>query len=187
MIGPTAPAADGRTQCDSMVCSTRVPAWWCPSRCEGTHQLRPSGSGHRLAPNSRMAFTPDYGLRRKRDGLDSSVEIHIKAFPMDHVSVLSRGLYSTFADIHYAGEFHAISLYFGQDHLEAILSRGPLRLRLFVKFELDQDPATPRTIDFPENVYCDVCARLGEEEQGKYESFIPFTVQSISDSLGSVS
>ena len=131
-----------------------------------------------------MAFAPDYGLRRKRDGLDSSVEIHIQAFPVDHVSVLSRGLYSTFADIHYAGEFHAISLYFGQDHLEAILSRGPLRLRLFVKFKLDQDPATPRSIDFPETVYCDVCARIGEEEQGKYESFIPFTVQSISDSLG---
>ena len=121
-----------------------------------------------------------------RNGLDSdsSVEIHIQAFPVDHVSVLSRCLYSTFADIHYSGEFHAISLYFGQDHLEAILSRGPLRLRLFVKFKLDQDPATPRTIDFPETVYCDVCARIGEEEQGKYESFIPFTVQSISDSLG---
>ena len=129
-----------------------------------------------------MAFAPDYGLRRKRDGLDSSVEIHFQAFLVDHVSVLSRGLYSTMSDIHYAGEYHAISLDFGQDHLEEILSRGPMSLRMFVKLKLDQDPATPRTIDFPETVYCDVYARIGEEEQGQYESFLPFTVQSISDS-----
>ena len=52
---------------------------------------------------------------------------------------------------------------------------------MFVMLQLAQDPSTPRTIDFPEPVYCSVSARLGEEKQGLYENFIPLTVQSISD------
>ena len=47
---------------------------------------------------------------------------------------------------------------------------------MFVMLQLAQDPSTPRTIDFPEPVYCSVSARLGEEKQGPYENFIPLTV-----------
>ena len=129
-----------------------------------------------------MALKPDYGLRLKREGRDSSVNMHFHAFAVYSLTVLSQGQYSTCVDILYAGQFHAMSLDFGPEHLEAILSRGSPRLRMFVKSQLKQDPATPRSIDFPEPVYCYVSARLGEEQQGKYEIFIPLIVQSISDS-----
>ena len=129
-----------------------------------------------------MALKPDYGLRLKRDGRDSSVELHFPAFAVYNLAVLSRGRYSTCVDIPYAGQLHAMSLDFGPEHLEVILLRGSPRLRMFVKSQLDQDPATPRTIDFPEPVYCSVSARLGEEQQGPYENFILLAVQSISDS-----
>ena len=111
--------------------------------------------------NGRMALKPDYGLRLKREGLNSSVNMHFPAFAVYSLTVLSQGQYSTCADIPYAEQLHAISLDFGPDHLEAILLRGSPRLRMFVKSQLDQDPATPRTIDFPEPVYCSVRARLG--------------------------
>ena len=129
-----------------------------------------------------MALKPDYGLRLKRDGYSSSVKMHFHAFAVYSLTVLSQGRYSTCVDIPNAGQFHAMSLDFGPEHLEAILSRGSPRLRMFVMPQLAQDPATPRTIDFPEPVYCSVSARLGEEQQGPYENFIPLIVQSISDS-----
>ena len=129
-----------------------------------------------------LALKPDYGLRLKRDGYSPSVEIYLPAFAVYNLMVLSQGQYSTCADILYVEQLHAISLDFGPDHLEAILLRGSPRLRMFVKLQLDPDPATPRTIDFPEPVYCSVSAHLGEEQQGPYENFIPLAVQSISDS-----
>ena len=140
------------------------------------------GLQERRGPEEK-APKPDYGLRLKRDGRDSSVDMHFHAFAVYSLTVLSRGRYSTCVDIPYAGQRHAMSLDFGPEHLEAILSRGSPRLRMFVKSQLDQDPATPRTIDFPEPVYCSVRARLGEEQQGKYENFMPLNVQSISDSV----
>ena len=129
-----------------------------------------------------MALKPDYGLRLKRDGQDSSVNIHFHAFAVCNLTVLSQGRYSTCSDIPYAEQLHAVSLDFGQDHLATILSMGSQKLRTFIKSQLDQDPDTPRNIDFPEAVYCHVRARLGEEQHGQYENFIPLTVQSISDS-----
>ena len=103
-----------------------------------------------------MALKPDYGLRLKREGLNSSVNMDFPAFAVYSLTVLSQGQYSTCVDTPYAGQLHAISLDFGPDHLEAILLRGSPRLRMLVKSQLDQDPATPRTIDFPEPVYCSV-------------------------------
>ena len=146
----------------------------------GAHTLASGTRG--LDWNGRMALKPDYGLRLKKDGRDSSVNLCFPGFAVYNLAVLSRDRYSTCVDIPYAGQFHAMSLDFGPDHLEAILSRGSPRLRMFVKSQLVQDPSTPRDIDLPEVVHCCVCARLGEEQQGRYESFIPLTVQSISDS-----
>ena len=128
-----------------------------------------------------MALKPDYGLRLKRDG-NSSANVHFHAFAVYSLTVLSQGQYSTCADIPYAGQLHAISLDFGQDHLETMLSMCSQKLLTFIKSQLDQAPDTPRTIDFPEPVYCSVSAHLGEEQQGPYENFIPLVVQSISDS-----
>ena len=129
-----------------------------------------------------MALKPDYGLRLKRDGQNSSVNVHFHTFAVCNLTVLSRARYSTCSDIPYAEQLHAVSLDFGRDHLETILSMGSQKLRTFIKSQLDQDPDTPRNIDFPETVYCHVRARLGEEQDGQYENFIPLTVQSISDS-----
>ena len=99
-----------------------------------------------------MALKPDYGLRLKKDGRGSSVNLYFHGFAVYNLAVLSRDRYSTCVDIPYAGQLHAMSLDFGPDHLEAILSRGSPRLRMFVKSQLVQDPATPRDIDLPEVV-----------------------------------
>ena len=71
-----------------------------------------------------MALKPDYGLRLKRDGYSSSIKMHFYAAAVYSLTVLSQGQYSTCVDIPYTGQLHAMSLDFGPDHLEAILSRG---------------------------------------------------------------
>ncbi len=126
-----------------------------------------------------MSFAPDYGLRRLREGATADLDIYLHDFVLDSLDILGPGQYSAMVEFAYAGEDHALSLDFGQQHLEAILAMASPELEAFVRAEVARDPDSPREIEFDEDVLFDVRARLGKLQEAQGESFIPLVVHEI--------
>jgi hypothetical protein len=126
-----------------------------------------------------MSFAPDYGLRRMRDGATGDLDIYLYDVLLDGIDVLERGQFSTMVEVPYQGEAHALSLDFGQKHLDDILAMGSVELQQFVLSELSRDPDSSREIEFEEDVVCGVRARLGTVQEAEDERFVPLVVQEI--------
>lgn len=114
-----------------------------------------------------------------KEGHTSTQDLNYYGFRLYSLSVLAKGLFSTMVDIPYAGELHALSLDFNASQLQKILSNATPKLRAFIDSQLADDPNTPRTIDFEEEVSFGVRARLGQVQQVQRESFVPLTAQEI--------
>jgi len=126
-----------------------------------------------------MSMKPDYGLRLLQDGVTQDVDLHFYDARLFSLTVLGRGQYSTMILMPLSGELHALSLDFDQRQLEHIISKGSTQLATFIMNELSRDPFTPRTIDYEGEIKFGVRARLGQPQQGLYESFVPLVAQEI--------
>jgi hypothetical protein len=126
-----------------------------------------------------MSFKPDYGLKLLNDGFSRNVDHNFYDFRLYSLTVLGRGEYSTMVEMPFNGQVYAMSLDFGQNHLNKILGKAPQNIARYLSGELSRDPNTPRTIDFEGEVIFGVRARLGELQRVQKESFVPFVAQEI--------
>ena len=134
----------------------------------------------RLPEAVAMAFKPDYGLRLQKDGIGPQVEQYFYSVPLHGFDVTGFGQFTVCLDVPYAGETHALSLDFKREHLAAILSLLPPSVRQNILLGLDQDPNTPRSVQFPTAVHCDwICATLGQIQHGPYENYIPLNIMAV--------
>ena len=122
---------------------------------------------------------PDYGLSLRKSGYDASLQIVFVNWKIWYIIVLGPGRYSTFAEKDHQGERHAVSLDFDADQLQEILVKGSPTLRKWIERQICQDPITPRRIDLPETIHCGIRARLGEEQRGELETFVPLVIESV--------
>ena len=124
-----------------------------------------------------MAFKPDYGLQLQRDGIGPQVKHFFYNVPLHGFDVTGFGQFTVCLDVPYAGETHALSLDFKQEHLAAILSLLPPSIRRDILLGLERDPHTPRSVPFPDPVHCDyICATLGQIQHGPHESYVPLDI-----------
>ena len=93
--------------------------------------------------------------------------------------VLGPGEYSTFGEIDFEGERHAVSLDFDVEQLSRILAKGSPTLRRWIERQIRRDPISPRSIDLPEPIHCGIRAHLGEEQRGQFETFVPLVIESV--------
>lgn len=126
-----------------------------------------------------MSLKPDYGLHQMNEGISCDVNLHFCDFQLFSLSVLGEGQYSTMVEVPLAGELYALSLDFNQNQLEQILSKASPQIASFIHKELFRDPFTPRMIDFEGEIIFGVRAKLGQLQQGQYESFVPLVAQEI--------
>ncbi len=126
-----------------------------------------------------MSLKPDYGLRQLRDGISSSVVQSFYDIPLNHLSIIGEGQYSTIVNFPYDGELHALSLDFDDASMAQILSHAPEAIYQQVRGEIGRDPETPRTIELPAGVTFSVRARLGQIQQTPGEQFVPLVVQEV--------
>jgi hypothetical protein len=126
-----------------------------------------------------MAYAPDYGLRRMRDGISPEVDQFFYDFRLFSLTVLGRGEYSTMVQVPFAGEMHALSLDFNHEQLVQILAKAAPPLAQFIRAELGRDPSTPRNIDFQGFIAFGVRARLGSIQTTSKEQFVPLIAQQI--------
>lgn len=126
-----------------------------------------------------MSLKPDYGLRKMKDGISCDVNLYFHDFRLFSLTVLGEGQYSTMVEVPLDGELHALSLDFNQNQLEQILSKASPHIASFIHKELSREPSTPRMIDFEGEIIFGVRARLGQLQQGQYESFVPLVAQEI--------
>ena len=90
-----------------------------------------------------MTMKPDYGMRLKKSGYDASLRICFADWHVWDITVLGPGTFSTFGEIDFDGQRHAVSLDFGAEQLSRILAKGPSHLRKLVRREIRQDSLIP--------------------------------------------
>lgn len=122
---------------------------------------------------------PDYGLSLIKSGYNPDLQILFVNWKIWYVMVLGPGRYSTFAEIDFQGERHAVSLDFDAEQLAQILAKASSTLRKWIEQQICRDPISPRRIDLPETIHCGIKARLGEEQHGQFESFVPLVIESV--------
>lgn len=133
-----------------------------------------------LSQAAAMAFKPDYGLRLQKDGIGPQVKQFFYSVPLHGFDVTGLGQFTVCLDVPYAGETHALSLDFKKEHLGAILSLLPPSVRQDILLGLEQDPNTPRSVQFRTPVRCDcICATLGQVQHGPYEHYIPLNITDV--------
>jgi hypothetical protein len=126
-----------------------------------------------------MGYKPDYGLRRMKDGIGSSIDHIFYDFRLYSLTVLADGEYSTMVDYPFGGEVHALSLDFNRKQLGQILAAAPPEIAQFIRQELSQDPSSARTLDFTGEAVFGVRARLGGIQRNQRESYVPLVAQEI--------
>ncbi len=122
---------------------------------------------------------PDYGFRLVQEGVTSNVDLLFYGHAIFSIDVLGRSRYTTMADKEHGGTWYAVSLDFGQEHLDRILSLAPPHVARHVRTELTRDSTSPRAIDLPEPIQVDVRARLGQPQKGSSEVFVPLICHEI--------
>jgi hypothetical protein len=144
-------------------------------------------SPHRLSSGERTSsptgttkgFKPDYGLHLMQQGTSSTTDLLFYDFSLFSLSLLNRGEYSTTVEKGHDGKFYALSLDFNQAQLEQILAKADPLIAAFVRTEISQDPASPRSIDFEGHIVFGVRARLGQLQTAAKEQFVPLVTQEI--------
>lgn len=126
-----------------------------------------------------MSFKPDLGRRLQSDGLTHGAVVLFYGCRLFSLTVLTMGRFSSFSEVPYAGEYHALSLDFDLDQLLQILENAPADVLEQLQTELLSDLETPRSIDLVTEVTFDVRARLGTVQQGAYEVFVPLVADEI--------
>jgi len=122
---------------------------------------------------------PDYGFRLAQEGVTSDIDLFLYGHMMFSIDVLGRGRYSTMAEKEHGGAWYAVSLDFGHEHLDRILSTAPPHVVRQVRSELTRDGTSPRNIDLVEPIQVDVRARLGQPQKGRSEVFVPLVCKEI--------
>ena len=72
-----------------------------------------------------MAFKPDYGMLRMREGFSPDADLFFYDLRMFSLTVLGRGEYSTTVDMEFGGQTYCLSLDFSHAQLKQILAKTP--------------------------------------------------------------
>jgi hypothetical protein len=125
-----------------------------------------------------MAFKPDYGMLRMREGFSPDADLFFYDLRMFSLTVLGRGEYSTTVDMEFGGQTYCLSLDFSHAQLKQILAKTP-GVAPLVNAELLRDPISVRSIEFNGSVRFGVRARLGPVQTTAKEQFVPLIAQEI--------
>ena len=99
-----------------------------------------------------MYLYPDYGLFLLGQGYTREVRHCFYDFPLDHITVLGQGQFTTMKNKVFDGVEYAISLDFDSQILADILRLCPPSVANCVKNELSRDSVSPRQIQIPQPV-----------------------------------
>jgi hypothetical protein len=122
---------------------------------------------------------PDYGLFLLRQGGAREVHHFLYDFPLDHITVVGSGQFTTMKNHVFAGIEYAMSLDFDSHILASILRKSPRSVVTCVRGERNRDPVSPRSIQLPQTLALGVEAMLGELQRGLHDEFIPLVIAKV--------
>ena len=126
-----------------------------------------------------MTLRPDYGLRMSNEGRDPRTVHHFYGLPLDGFGVVGKDRYTFAIEKVYDGERHCVSFDFGSDALEIILSAVPPRVASSIRRVLASDPGAAGSFRVDPVICEHVRATLGQLQESRDETFVPFVVMQL--------
>jgi hypothetical protein len=123
-----------------------------------------------------MSIYPDYGLFLLGQGYTREVRHSFYDFPVDHITVIGQGQFTTMKNMVFDGVEYAISLDFDSRILADILSLSPPSIANCVRAKISLDPISSQLIQIPQTLALGVEATLGQLQRGLHDEFVPFVI-----------
>lgn len=123
-----------------------------------------------------MRLYPDYGLFLLRQGYTRELRQFFYDFPLDHITVIGPGQFTTMKNRVCGGVEYATSLDFDSRILADILNLSPPSVMDLVMEELSRDPISARTIQIPQALTLGVEGTLGQLQSGLHDEFVPVVI-----------
>jgi hypothetical protein len=126
-----------------------------------------------------VRLNPDYGLYLLRQGYSRNVRHRFYDFPLNHITVVGPGQFTTVKNQELMGVEYATSLDFDLRILAEILRLCPPSIVDFVGSEILSDQVSPRTIQLPQILTLGVETVLGQVQKGLHDDFVPLVIEKV--------
>lgn len=126
-----------------------------------------------------MAYAPDYGLWLKNQGADEGFVIDFVSFRLDHISAVEPDLFTTMANIPFGDDFHALTMDFDFEILQAIIPYCTDETADEIVEWANNLSEAGSTLQLPVSPIFAVTMKLGELQSNNEESYVPLVTQKI--------